>query len=121
MRKPSVFVQAGVVWLAMVIVLLSCTQQPSILTTPLKPDSQSQLQRRPSLLPRNTSFSQGEPPKTGGFKIQDYPLGTSCDPASQACISSLNANMTWSAPAWQPQGGSLTLAIKQDPTASANF
>ena len=118
--KQSLFTKAGLVWLLLVVVLLSCTQQP-LPVGPGKSSSDFRIQNQPlsevSLLPQDTTYSFGnvnaESPLTAGFRIQDYPVASGC---TTGCVSQLNLSLSWPAPAWQPQGDTFTLANVQDPS-----
>ncbi|MGE3727802.1 MAG: hypothetical protein AB7I41_19745 [Candidatus Sericytochromatia bacterium] len=118
--KQNLFTKAGLVWLLLVIVLLSCTQQP----LPVGPGQsssdfriQNQFPSDVSLLPQDTTYSfgnvNGDSPLAAGFRIQDYPVVSGC---TTGCVSQLNLSLSWPAPAWQPQGDTFTLANVQDPS-----
>jgi hypothetical protein len=57
------------------------------------------------------------------FRIQDYPKNTSSYPHSResASIFALTADLMWSAPAWQPQGDTLTLDTLHAPRTVSNY
>jgi len=122
MGKFSPFIRALSVWLLGVVFLLSCTAKtPS--TLPISAPKPFPGSAWPSLLPQETFFSsrQLNPSELAltGFRVQDLPLADGC---SDGCLTNFNADLKWPAPAWQPQGATITLATFQEPTtAPASF
>src|SRR3990167_9221045 len=96
--KQSLFTKSGLVWLSLVVVLLSCTQQP-LPVGPGNSSSDFRIQNQPlsevSLLPQDTTYSFGnvnaESPLTAGFRIQDYPVASGC---TTGCVSQLNLSLS---------------------------